>query len=468
MKAGETLNEALPRYRVDVVEPGIGSRRHWVRCEIGSNLIFDVEKLQTYCLANWDERVYDAFVVAAAVQFCDHTKARPSNGWGRSFTLRIPVHDSTYWNAAPVSTALHDALGFLTGDRWQITFVERSMPAPAPRQGNFPLPNAAGVVLPFSDGLDSLMVAGLTKLEHGQRVIRVRLGSKSLNGRRAGSAEIPFASIPYSVQYGKRGSVEPSARSRGFKFALLSGVAACLSKARQVVMPESGQGALGPSLVPVGQAYEDYRNHPSFTDRMAIFLSTLLDHEIRYVYPRLWHTKAETLAEFVRQCRDGSEWAATRSCWQGQRHVSVSGKMRQCGICAACLLRRMSVHTIGTSEPEDTYVWENLTAARFEDGAAPAFKKRHPEGALYEHAIAGALHLDHLAGLLHSPVGQVGLNRQVRRLHESLGIPEEAVRSRMRRLLEKHAREWRGFMSSLGPRSFVVRWVGRKELCVCP
>ena len=183
MKAGETLNEALPRYRVDVVEPGMGSRRHWVRCEIGSNLIFDVEKLQTYCLANWDERVYDAFVVAAAVQFCDHTKARPSNGWGRSFTLRIPVHDSTYWNAAPVSTALHNALGFLTGDRWQITFVERSMPAPTPRQGNFHIPNAACVVLPFSDGLGSLMVAGLTKLEHGQRVIRVRPGLKSLNRR---------------------------------------------------------------------------------------------------------------------------------------------------------------------------------------------------------------------------------------------------------------------------------------------
>lgn len=460
MKAGETLNEALPRYRVDVVEPGMGSRRHWVRCEIGSNLIFDVEKLQTYCLANWDERVYDAFVVAAAVQFCDHTKARPSNGWGRSFTVRIPVHDSAYWNAEPVSTALHNALGFLTGDRWQITFVERSMPAPTPRQGNFHIPNAACVVLPFSDGLDSLMVAGLTKLEHGQRVIRVRLGSKPLNGRRAGSSQIPFASIPYSVQYGKRGSVEPSGRSRGFKFALLSGVAAYLSKARQVVMPESGQGALCPSLVPVGQAYEDYRTHPVVTDRMAIFLSALLDHEIRYVYPRLWLTKAETLAEFVTHCPDRSKWAATRSCWQGQRHVSVSGKMRQCGICAAYLLRRMSVHAIGTSEPGNTYVWENLTAARFEDGAASAFKKRQPKGALYEYAIAGALHLDHLAGLFHSPVGQVGLGRQIRWLHESLGVPEEEVRSKMSRLLEKHAEEWRSFLRSLGPRSFVARWVG--------
>ena len=247
MKAKRTLNEALPQCRVDVVEPGKCSRRHWVRCEIGRNLVFNIERLQTYCLAEWDERVYDAFVVAAAIQFCDHTKARPSNGWGRSFTVRIPVHDSTHWNAAPVSTALHNALGFLTGDRWRIIFVERGRPASTPRQRNFHIPNDMCVVIPFSEGLDSLMVAGLTKSEHGRSVIRVRLGSKSLNGRQAGNSQTPFASIPYSVRYGEKGSLEPSARSRGFKFALLSGVAAYLSKARQVVCPKADKAPCAPA-----------------------------------------------------------------------------------------------------------------------------------------------------------------------------------------------------------------------------
>ena len=41
-------------------------------------------------------------------------------------------------------------------------------------------------------------------------------------------------------------------------------------------MPESGQGALGPALAPVGQAYADYRNHPLFTGRMEKFLFALL------------------------------------------------------------------------------------------------------------------------------------------------------------------------------------------------
>ena len=78
MENTTALNTTLPTHRVHVVEQGASARRHWVRCEIGENLKFDMGGLQTYCLADWDERVYDVFVVAAAVQFCDHTKRRPT------------------------------------------------------------------------------------------------------------------------------------------------------------------------------------------------------------------------------------------------------------------------------------------------------------------------------------------------------------------------------------------------------
>ncbi len=49
-----------------------------------------------------------------------------------------------------------------------------------------------------------------------------------------------------------------------------------LAGASRVIVPESGQGALGPALVPVGQAYVDYRSHPLFTERMERFLAALL------------------------------------------------------------------------------------------------------------------------------------------------------------------------------------------------
>ena len=469
MENATALNATLPTHRVHVVEQGASARPHWVRCEIGENLKFDMGGLQSYCLANWDERVYDTFVVAAAVQFCDHTKRRPSAEWGRNFVLRIPVHDPDHWNSAEVSSPLHDALRFLTCDRWQITFEPRKTSASVPHPGNFNLPGDTSVIIPFSDGLDSHAVAGLMKLEHAHKVIRVRLGQKSWHGYQNGSPLPHFTSVPYHIGYGKNCSVETSGRSRGFKFAVLSGLAAYMSGAKDVFMPESGQGALGPSLVPVGQAYEDYRNHPLFTDLITTFLSALLGHTVRFTYPRLWYTKAETLTEFVAKCpEDDSNWDQTRSCWQGQRHVSVSGKMRQCGICAACMLRRMSVHAAGLSECKQSYVWENLTTTRYEDGAAPSFENRKPKGTMHEYAIAGTLHLDHLAGILHSRANQAGLSRQVFRLSRSLGRPEKEIRAKLERLIRKHTDEWKGFVGSLGPASFVAQWVERRDEHVPP
>ena len=453
MGQAATITTKLPLHRVDVVEQGIVAQQGRIRCEIGKNLEFDTTKLEAYCLANWDERVFDAFVLAAAVEFCDHTKRRPSIRWGREIDLRVPVHDPSHWRSAKISEALHGTLGFLTGDRWHLEFVERHKPESAIRPGRFNLPDSEGVIIAFSDGLDSRAVAGLTEREHGNKLTRVRLGSFPDRRQR-----IPFAKVPYHVDYGNGGSVEPSARSRGFKFALLSGIAAYLSRSKLVIVPESGQGISGPVLVPVGQAYEDYRNHPLFTNRMEAFLFALFGHKVRYTYPRLWSTKAETIAEFIAACPDDDIWAQTRSCWQGQRHASVSGRLRQCGVCAACMLRRMSVHAIGGTEDKETYVWEDLSAERFEDGAAEEFKKAEPQGAMYEYAIAGTLHLDHLAGLSDSPANQVPLDRQVFQLSRSLALSEQETRQKLERLLAQHRREWENFVGSLGAQSFVAQW----------
>ena len=326
MEKASTRSTALPIHCVDVVESTAHLQPNWISCEIGKNLIFDTKGLEAYCFTNWDPRVFDAFVVAAAVQFCDHTKARPSTGWGRDITLNIPVHDPHHWGSTLVSEALHDALVFLTGDRWQINFKSRKTPVPSPRQPRFNLPDDSRVIVSFSDGLDSLAVSGLEEKKFGNKLLRVRLGPRYIKRHTTKRHLIPFASVPYRVSYGKKGSVESSSRSRGFKFALLSGIAAYLSQAQQVIVPESGQGALGPTLVPVGQAYEDFRNHPLFTNRMEVFLSSVFDHKVRYVYPRLWYTKGETLRKYVSECSNSENWVQTRSCWQGQRQVSVSGK----------------------------------------------------------------------------------------------------------------------------------------------
>jgi hypothetical protein len=453
-------SQDLPVIQVDVVEPGMTARPGTLRCVIDEHLWFDTAMMESYFFAQWEPVLYDAFLLAAAVEFCDITKRRPAHGWGRDIHLRIPVHDPAQWQQKEVVRTLHDALDFLTGDRWQVTVNARQKPAPQPRQGLFSLGHDKSAVISFSDGLDSWIVAGLASRELGESLVRVRLGGKKYHSRGPSLRWEPFTSVPYNVCLGEKRRAESSARSRGFKFAMISGLAAYLAHAQRIIVPESGQGALGPSLVPVGQAHPDYRNHPSFASRIERFLKALLGYQVRYEFPCLWQTKGETLARFLNECEDGTmAWADTRSCWQPNWQISVNGKARQCGICAACMLRRLAVHAAGQVEAEDTYVWENLGADTFAGGASLNFARGKITRAMEEYAIAGTLHLDHLAGLLDSPANAPRVSLEAFQLGQCLGLPLSMVQQKLDRLLTQHKSEWESFMASLGPTSFVAKWV---------
>lgn len=449
---------ARPLLRVHVVERGTAARKGWLRCQIGPDVEFNTALLESYCIAPWEAVIYDALLVAAAVEFADRTQHRPSVSWQRAFQLVIPVHEPDRWNDRRVSEALTDVVNFLTGDQWQFEFCKRIKKFTPPAQGQFDLPGKSTAVIPFSDGMDSRCVAGLLGKEMGDSLIRVRLGSKASDGRALSRRRHPFTSVPYHVRAARHRFAESTARSRGFKFALISGLAAYLSKAGQVIVPESGQGALGPALITVGQGYEDYRSHPLFTDRMEKFLDLLLNHRLHFHFAQLWLTKAETLKKFVAECSDGSSWADTWSCWQQTRQVSVAGKKRQCGICAACQLRRLSIHGAGLSDKNESYVWENLSAQTFEAGAAAPFPRKKITTALRQYAIAGTLHLDHLARLSESEANAGTLDLSVFNLSGSLGLAEADVRAKMDRLLKQHEKEWGSFMESLGRNSFLRHW----------
>jgi hypothetical protein len=446
------------RIAIHVVEPGVRTRKGSLRCEIGKNVEFSTESLESYFFARWEAIGYDSLLVAAAVEFGDRTQRRSAYNWQREIDLAVPVHEPDRWSAPELSEALHDTLEFLTGDRWHIEFYKRREPAPEPTQGLLSLDAGVEAVIPFSNGLDSRAVGGLIGRELGPRLVRVRLGSRLQDSEALTSRREPFTSVPYHVTSGPKPFLESTARSRGFKFALISSLAAYLAGAHKVIVPESGQGALGPSLVTVGQGYEDYRSHPLFTIRMGRFVKALLGYDVRFVFPRIWDTKAETLKRFVDECDGGSCLSRTWSCWQQNRQVSVDHKKRHCGICAACMLRRLSVHAAGLAEPKERYVWEDLSAPTFPAGAAKTFDQKKITRAMREYAIAGTLHLDHLAALLDSPAGPRALSLSSFQLSEVLGLPELDVFAKFDRLLRQHRAEWKDFMHSLGQNSFVANW----------
>ena len=117
------------------------------------------------------------------------------------------------------------------------------------------------------------------------------------------------------------------------------------------------------------------------------------------------------------------------------------------------------MHAAGISEPRATYVWENLEARTFKGGAAKAFPRSKITAALHQYAIAGALHLDHLADLRNSPANVPNLTLSVAQLSRVCGLDEIEVKARLDRMLRQHEIEWNNFTKSLGPSSFVSNWV---------
>ena len=145
----------------------------------------------------------DAFLLSAAVEFCDRTHRRPALGWSRDITLSLPVHDPCKWNQQEVQDTLHEALEFLTGDCWHIAFTQRQKAAARPQQGLFKLTTGAVGVIPFSEGLDSNAVGALLSKDYGKSLVRVRLGKKKYDQPEDehGNKE-PFTAIPYKVRPG--------------------------------------------------------------------------------------------------------------------------------------------------------------------------------------------------------------------------------------------------------------------------
>jgi hypothetical protein len=445
---------------VDVTQKGYEARPGHMACEIDRHIKFDTSALQSFSFTNWRSDVFDALVVAAAVEFCDRSLGRSAGFWGRRFSVRVPVHSPALWNSRKVGDALIAALEIVTGDAWEFEFVPRESAVVPPHQTIMEFPRDAAAVIAYSDGMDSRAVAGLEERRLGDRLVRVRVGKKQPDIKGAELLSRPFTKIPYRVRVG-RNNRETSARSRGFKFGMVAGIAAFLVNAPDVILPESGQGALAPMMIPVGQSYPDYRNHPVFTARMAILIEAIFGHRVSYRFPRLWFSKAQTLRAYVDLYGEKARWQDTRSCWQQARQVSVSHVWRQCGVCAACMLRRMSVHAAGLAEPKETYLWEDLGAAEFDLGAAPDFKAAKPGGALSEYALAGALHLDDFAALKDSREGTLISRRSQGELSRAMGIPVAEAESGLAALINQHKKEWSSFAESLGKGSFVNAWLDR-------
>ena len=433
-----------------------------VQCVIGEDLVLRPDALGDYCLKELPPRVDDLLLVAGTIAFVDRAVRRhTATGWERRLHLVVPVLDPDFWAERRVSAALSAVLRLLTGDAWHFEFACRRSPLVAqPRQRRFPFEDKPGVVLPFSDGLDSLAVARLTAardMRAGLVLVTVgRLRDPDADWRvrhfkdRYHRVRLPFAAPRGGSRVRFR---ETSYRSRAFLFGVASGIVAGLLGTPRALVAESGQGSLGPALTPIGNEVPDVRMHPAFTAALSDLLNLVLGQRVRFEHPRMWCTKGETLKELV-DAGLLDDWQRTRSCPRDARDFKSLRRIH-CGVCASCLLRRQSLVVAGFGAQGEDYQWPHLSArdltAAAVDGGRPT--RQNDE----RHAACGVLAMAELAALGRRPDGDASLRWAEDDLATALDEPAIKVRGRLRRLLGAHRAEWEDFVSAQGDASFLAR-----------
>jgi len=449
----EAPSEAHQEKHLFVVERGRGAQRPELDkatvAEVDKHIQFVPDILDTFDVKGFAAKHYDLMVLAAAIEFTDRRWRRPAS-WLRNLHVTIPVIDHACWSRPKVQSSLRSAMNFLTGDSWRFTFVKAADASPIGwRQVPLMFEQPKTFAIAYSNGLDSRAVSALSGPPSEALCIRV---ASTKQRRMEGDSH--FTQIPFRVR-GFKGK-ESSFRSRGFQFAAMATIASHLSNVSRIIVPESGQGALGPVLVPLYNIYTDYRNFPAFFRKMERFTRALLDCSIKFEQPRLWSTKGETMKAFLGlPGKKQQHLINTRSCWQTRRIVNAEHR-RQCGLCAACLLRRMSLHAAEIVEPSDAYVVSDLSAAEV-DSALASIPDDADRDIMVEYGSVGARHLDHLATMSELPDAK--LRPFASQIAAATGEAYEQTLRNLRIMLMTHAREWRTFLSAQGRISFLKKWM---------
>ncbi|ABI77534.1 conserved hypothetical protein [Hyphomonas neptunium ATCC 15444] len=438
-----------PDAHVYVCSDGEAAPEHSALCVLGRHLKLEPRALGTFLMRSIPARAEDLLVLAGAVAYIDRLgKRHHSKCWERDLFLSLPVRDFDFWDASDLRDELKSLLEMLTGDSWYLEFRPGRAPLPVDRQGSLSLTDTPPVVIPYSNGLDSFAVARL-HAQPRQHIIRVstgRVGDTEKKVSHARTASTRWVSMPISLPGAGVRLPEQSYRSRGFLFGAVAATAAGIMKGAEIVVPESGQGTFGPALTVIGHEHPDVRMSPIFTSALGRFVSRIFESPIRFVHPRVWSTKGETLAALqIAQLSEG--WEVTVSCSRSSRRKIQGSVAKHCGVCANCLLRRQSLQVAGlVSSSQEPYIWPDL-------GQSPPWTSRDhpvPGKSVVQQAISAILAMRDFAMI--SPESPLVL-REAAAIAEALGEPRESTLHGMHHVMAKHREEWSALLSTFPPTS---------------
>jgi 7-cyano-7-deazaguanine synthase in queuosine biosynthesis len=326
------------------------------------NLHNDLEKIEQSIGSKVDPIILDLYNIALVVYVWDITTYR-SGTTPRDFRCLISVSNVDRWNS--VKPLLDWTFRFLTGDTFAFNFIQGKKPS-----SDFVFkkdPNEQRCVLLFSGGLDSL--AGFKRsvdkkmspmlvshpgagiISNAQRKLKVAL-------ERIIHAKLQWNQIRATAQQGKdlQGAV-PTQFSRSFLYLTLGAIFALKLGIAELHISENGVLAHN---IPLTQAriYSSTRTvHPQFLKSYQEILDRLYGNCITVSNPFVDKTKGEVVAllnsdGYKEQAKTTISCSEVQALW---RKGVKTKKIRHCGVCFPCIIRKVAMNYAGLSDRDARY-----------------------------------------------------------------------------------------------------------------
>lgn len=326
-------------------------------------------------------RVFDLLHIASSVFFADRIVKRQRRGgpesWPRKMMLSVEVRDPEFWNANSTYDRLIGALEFVSGDSWTLRFTPQSEDNRTHIEWQRPLcpdifPKNPCLCL-YSGGLDS--AAGLTSRlseSNFDCIVPITVRHRSDLGekvrRQVHALENHFGSdlcpviVPFDMSSPSKlaQSEETSQRSRAFLFIAVGAAIADGFGASRLEMYESRIGAINAPLLAGMEGSQATRSaHPYFLYRVSQLLSVVIGRDLEVVLPFFDRTKGQLVSAMAEPNLQHVA-RATCSCPSYPVRLQKSGPQQSCGMCAACLFRRVAMTAGGIQEDGGVYQYDFL------------------------------------------------------------------------------------------------------------
>ncbi len=290
-----------PKARIQVVGPYDKARNGLQHCRLDRDLRLDHNRIQASFPDLLTDIDLDLLTLAGAVSYTDRTvRRRRGVCWARNLEVHVPVSDTAFWQQPLLCNALIRCLALATGDEWRIIFTQlrkRRQLQPSLRAELRPFADLS-CAIPFSGGLDSTVGLKLWQAANPESSA-LRIGTETnrdvgevIRRTSAGWQPTRRVSVLLSMRVGSH--PEPTHRTRTFLFFTTAALAAKLAGVGRVVVMENGQGALGPSLVPLGDEWPYRATHPLFTSSLRDLLRAVWGGSApSFEHPHLWHPRCQ-------------------------------------------------------------------------------------------------------------------------------------------------------------------------------